>query len=169
MTDTIYRYIKVPTKKGNGYICLRVDRPAKDATDFVYRVSVAFCSPKDAFNRSIARSIMDSRMKDVRRLGLVTTLKYEKKPHFNRVCVDAMDAFTLHYGLVRSVESCAVCDFPSTIVTPPQWVWQHGSEWWNIRKEMLDLTAPRARAALTAARVAAEAARAGSIPGPRKD
>lgn len=64
--DTIYTYlatdITTGRKKGTGYVCIRMDRPDKNAPGMKeYTCTFAFCSPCDKFNRVIARQITNSR------------------------------------------------------------------------------------------------------------
>lgn len=61
MSDIIYGYFKVPTKKGDGFVCIRVDRPPKGHSGNC-KASFSFCSPSDQFSRPLARRIANCRM-----------------------------------------------------------------------------------------------------------
>ena len=72
MNDTIYGYFKAETSKGNGYVCIRLDRPPKGTSVGEYKYTYSFCSPNDQFCRRIARKIADSRMTSTKPHCVVT-------------------------------------------------------------------------------------------------
>lgn len=67
MSDIVYGYFQVKhTKRGTGYVCVRLERPPKGSVGQPYRASFAFCSPLDHFSKRLARRITDARAKTQR-------------------------------------------------------------------------------------------------------
>jgi len=54
-------YFQVKTKNGTGYICVAMDRPPKDTTT-LHTAAFSFCSPKDSFDKAMARKIAEGRL-----------------------------------------------------------------------------------------------------------
>jgi len=80
-----YKYGKIPVY---GYVCVRLDRPAKELEGVgPYKASFSFCSPHDRnkFSKKIARKIADARMETKRVKAHVTFSWDEKCPKLARV------------------------------------------------------------------------------------
>lgn len=59
--DIKFGYFQVHTPQGIGYVCIALFRPAKDSEE-QHKAGFSFCSPKDKFNKSVARSMATGRL-----------------------------------------------------------------------------------------------------------
>lgn len=58
-----FGYFQAKTIDGTGYICVALYRPPKGSSE-EHRAGFSFCSPKDFFNKSLARKIAVGRLEN---------------------------------------------------------------------------------------------------------
>jgi hypothetical protein len=61
-TNIRFGYFRVSTNRGPGYICIAMTRPPKGTQGELCHLGISFCSPKDCFNKKMARQIAEGRL-----------------------------------------------------------------------------------------------------------
>ena len=72
-------YFLAQTKRGIGYICMALERPAKDSTSRTYRAAFAFCSPEEGkqFSKQKARAMALGRLNTYNRLSAENRITFD--------------------------------------------------------------------------------------------
>ena len=64
-----FGYFQAVTPRGTGYICVALRRPTKELNETEpHHAAFSFCSPKDRFNKKLARMIATNRLEFSKKL-----------------------------------------------------------------------------------------------------
>jgi hypothetical protein len=89
-TGSNIRYVRFMTPQGIGYACFAILWERESEKFIHYKIGSSFCSPKDSFNKTIAKTIAKGRLSRNNIIGVVPSIPASRQGFILDAEFDAM-------------------------------------------------------------------------------